>query len=181
MEKLRKEFEDTALEHMGAIYSAALRMSKDKSEAEDLVQDTYLRAYRFFDRFEPGTSIKAWLFRILKNTYINNFKKRSKTPEHIDFDRLRLSEEEPTSSHNPEEEVLYSTFGDELMRSIEALPEEFQKVIMLSDVYGYSYKETAKELGRPIGTVMSRLHRGRKLLRISLYEQAKELGYAIEG
>ncbi len=180
MEKLRKEFEDTALQHMDALYSAALRMAKDKTEAEDLVQDTYLRAYRFFHKFEPGTSIKAWLFTILKNTFINNFKKQAKTPEHIDFDRLKLSEDEPTSSDDPEEEVLYKFFGDELTRAMDALPEEFRLVISLSDMQGYSYKETAAIVDRPIGTVMSRLHRGSKLLRNSLREHAKDLGYSSE-
>jgi len=177
MDELRKEFENTALQHMNALYGAALRMSKDRTEADDLVQDTYLRAYRFFDRFEKGTSIKAWLFTILKHTFINNFKKQSKKPEHVDFERLRLSENEPTSSSDPEEELLYSFFGDEFMRAMDALPEEFRHVIRLSDVEGRSYKEIAKKLDCPIGTVMSRLHRGRKLLRSSLRECAMELGY----
>lgn len=177
MEKLRKEFENTALQHMGALYSAALRMARDKTEAEDLVQDTYLRAYRFFDRFQPGTSVKAWLFKILRNTCINNFKKRSKTPEQVDFEKLRLLEEEPVSPDDPEEEILYRFYHDELMRAIEALPEEFRLVILLSDVEGLSYKETAEIVERPIGTVMSRLHRGRRLLRSSLREYASELGY----
>lgn len=177
MEKLRKEFEDTALQHMDALYNAALRMAKDETDAEDLVQDTYLRAYRFFYRFEPGTSIKAWLFKILKNTFINDFKKRAKTPEHIDFDRLKLCEDEPASPDDPEEELLYKSFGDEITRAVDALPEEFRRVIELSDVQGFSYKETAAIVDRPIGTVMSRLHRGRKLLRNSLREYARDMGY----
>lgn len=177
MENLKKEFEDIALQHMDAIYNAALRMSKDRSEAEDLVQDTYLRAYRFFDRFQQGTSIKAWLFKILRNTFINNFKKRARTPEHVDFDQLRLTENEPACSNNPEEEILYKIFGDEVRRAIDALPEEFRSVIYLSDVEGFSYKETAEMVNRPIGTVMSRLHRGRKILRNNLFEHAREMGY----
>ena len=177
MEKLRKEFEDIALQYRSAIYSAALRMARDEADAEDLVQDTYLRAYRFFDKFERGTSMKAWLFKILKNTFINNFKKRAKTPEHVDFDQLKSSEDEPASSNNPEEELLYRIFDDELMCAIDALPEGFRLVILLSDVKGFSYKEVAEIVERPIGTVMSRLHRGRRLLRNSLSEHAKELGY----
>jgi RNA polymerase sigma-70 factor (ECF subfamily) len=177
MENLKEEFEATALQHMDAIYSAALRMSRDKIEAEDLVQDTYLRAYRFFDRFQPGTSVKAWLFKILKNTFINNFKKRTKIPEHVDFDKLRLSDDEPASSDNPEEEILYRFVDNEIKRAIEALPEEFRSVIKLSDVDGLSYKETAEMVDRPIGTVMSRLHRGRKILRGNLQGCAKEMGY----
>lgn len=178
MDNLRKEFEDTALEHMSALHSAALRMARDKTEADDLVQDTYLRAYRFFDRFEKGTCIKAWLFTILKNTFINNFKKQSKRPEHVDFDRLKSSEEEPASFDDPSEELLYSSFSDKFDSAVDALPEEFRNVILLSDVKGLSYKEIAEKVDRPIGTVMSRLHRGRKLLRSSLRECAGELGYA---
>jgi len=181
MGKSRKEFEDIALEHMDAIYNAALRMAKDETEAEDLVQDTYLRAYRFFDRFQRGTSVKAWLFKILKNIFINNFKKQAKTPEHVDFTQLKRSEDEPVSPSDPEEELLYRFFGDELMRAMDALPEEFRLVIFLSDVQGFSYKEIAKIVDCPIGTVMSRLHRGRKLLRKSLSEYASELGYACKG
>lgn len=177
MDELKKEFEEIALQHMNALYSAALRMAKDRTDADDLVQDTYLRAYRFFDRFERGTSIKAWLFTILKNTFINDFKKRAKTPEHVNLERLKLSDNEPTSSDDPEEELLYKFFGDEFDRAVEALPEEFRNVIRLSDVDGYSYKEVAEKVNRPIGTVMSRLHRGRKLLRDSLREHASELGY----
>jgi len=177
MDEFRKEFEEIALQHMDAIYNAALRMAKDRNEAEDLVQDTYLRAYRFFDRFEKGTSAKAWLYKILKNTFINKFKKRARTPEYVDFDRLRLSEEEPTSSNDPEEEMLYRFFGDEFERAMEAIPEEFRDVIILSDVQGFSYKEIADMVDRPIGTVMSRLHRGRKLLRTSLREYAADMGY----
>jgi RNA polymerase sigma-70 factor (ECF subfamily) len=178
MEEMRKAFEDTALQHMDVLYSVALRMAKNKTEAEDLVQDTYLRAYRFFDRFQPGTSMRAWLLKILKNTFINNFKKQAKTPEHVDFDRLKLSEEEPASSNDPEEEIIYKTFEDEFTRAMDALPEEFRLVILLSDVKGCSYKETAEIVDRPIGTVMSRLHRGRKILRDNLREYAEELGYA---
>jgi len=179
MENLSKEFEATALQHMNAIYNAALRMSRDKTEAEDLVQDTYLRAYQFFDRFQPGTSVKAWLFKILKNTFINNFKKRAKTPEHVDFDQLKFLDNEPASSDNPEEEILYRSYDDKIMQAIETLPEEFKLVIKLSDVQGLSYKETAEKVECPIGTVMSRLHRGRRILRDNLRECAREMGYQI--
>ena len=177
MEDMKREVENTALEYMDALYNAALRMSRNSSEAEDLVQDTYLRAYRFFDRFQKGTSMKAWLFKILKNTFINNFKKQSRAPEHVDFDRLRLSENEPASSDDPEVELFYRIFGDEFTNAVDDLRAEFRLVILLSDVEGFSYKEIAEIIDCPIGTVMSRLHRGRKLLRSSLREYAKELGY----
>jgi RNA polymerase sigma-70 factor (ECF subfamily) len=178
MDKLRKEFEATALQYMDALYSAALRMARDETEAEDLVQDTYLRAYRFFDRFEKGTSVKAWLFKILKNTFINNFKKQAKIPERVNLDQLKLSEDEPVSSNDPEKELLYRFFGYEIMRAIDALPQEFRLVILLSDVEGFSYKEIAEIADCPIGTVMSRLYRGRRLLRGSLREYAEDLGYS---
>lgn len=181
MDDLRKEFEDIALQHMDAVYGAALRMARNKPEAEDLVQDTYLRAYRFFDRFQPGTSIRAWLFKILRNTAINKFKKQAKIPEHIDIDRIRLSAEELISLNDPEEEVLYRFFVDEFECAVDGMPEEFRDVILLSDVQGFSYKEMAYIIDCPIGTVMSRLHRGRKLLRDSLGEYAADLGYSNTG
>jgi len=176
MDTLSKEFEDTALPYMDEIYKAALRMTKDETDAEDLVQDTFLRAYRFFDRFERGTCMKAWLLKILKNTFINRFNKQAKKPEHVDFDQLKFGEEEPTSTDDPEQEIMCKVFDDELMIAINALPKEFGTVILLSDIEGFSYRETAKIIQCPIGTVMSRLHRGRKLLRNSLQEYAGDLG-----
>ena len=125
--------------------------------------------------------MKAWLLKILKNTFINSFKKEAKTPEHVDFDRLRLLEDELASSYDPEEELLFRLFGDEFAHAVEALPEEFRHVVLLSDVQGFSYKEIAAIVDIPIGTVMSRLHRGRKILRGSLREYAQELGYASSG
>ncbi len=177
MDTFRKEFEDTALPYMDEIHKAALRMTKNVTEAEDLVQDTFLRAYRFFDGFEQGTCMKALLLKILKNTFINRFNKQVNKPEHVDFDQLRLYEEEPTSTNDPEKDIISKVFDDDLMRAINELPTEFGTVILLSDLEGFSYREIAKIVKCPIGTVMSRLHRGRKLLRDSLKEYAEELGY----
>jgi RNA polymerase sigma-70 factor, ECF subfamily len=177
MDTLRKEFEDTALPYMDEIHKAALRMTKNVTEAEDLVQDTFLRAYRFFNKFEQGTCMRAWLLKILKNTYINRFNKQVNKPEHVDFDQLRLYEEEPTSTNDPEKDIMSKAFDDDLMRAINELPTEFGTVILLSDLEGFSYREIAKIVKCPIGTVMSRLHRGRKLLRYSLKEYAEEFGY----
>ena len=174
----RKEFEETALQYKDELYKSALRMTRNEIEAEDLVQETFLRAYRFFNKFEKGTSMKAWLLKILKNTFINKFNEQSKMPEYIDFEQLKFYEEEPIDPNDPEEDIIYRLFDDEVMKSVHALPGEFRDVIILSDVQGFSYKEVSEILGCPIGTVMSRLHRGRKLLRKSLYEYAKELGYA---
>ena len=176
MNELRKEFEDTALQHMDAIYGAALRMTKNKTEAEDLVQDTYLRAYRFFDRFEHGTSMKAWLFKILRNIAINKFRKQATVPGHIDLDGIRSSGQEPVSLNDPEEECLHRSLYDEFVCAVDAMPEAFRDVILLWGVQGFSYKEIADIVGCPLGTVMSRLCRARKLLRISLCEYVRELG-----
>lgn len=175
MDELRKEFEDAALQYMGAIYSTALRMTKNKTEAADLVQDTYLRAYRFFDKFEHGTSMKAWLFKILRNIAINKFRKQATIPEHIDLGGIRSSGQEPVSLNNPEEELLYKLLYDEFECAVDAMPEKFRHVILLSDVQGFSYREIADIAGCPIGTVMSRLCRARKFLRSSLCEYAREL------
>lgn len=173
----REEFEDIALQYKDDLYKSALRITHDEIEAEDLVQETFLRAYRFFNKFEKGTSMKAWLLKILKNTFINKFNEQSKMPECVDFEQLKLYDEEPVSSNGSEEDIIYRLFDDELMKFVHALPKEFREVIVLSDVQGFSYKEVSDILGCPIGTVMSRLHRGRKLLRKSLRKYAKELGY----
>jgi len=177
MNELRKEFEDIALPHMGAIHRAALRLAKTEGDAEDLVQDTYLRAYRYFDRFKRGTSIRAWLLTILRNTFLNELGRRARNPEHVSFEHLILSGEEPAGFSDPEEELLSKLIADKLMDAVNAVPEEFREVI-LSDLQGFSYKEIAEIIDCPIGTVMSRLHRGRKLLKSSLREYAADFGYS---
>jgi RNA polymerase sigma-70 factor (ECF subfamily) len=180
MDALRKEFEDTALPYMDEIHRAALRMTKNKSEADDLVQDTFLRAFRFFKGFEKGTSIKAWLHKILRNTFINRFNEQAKKPEHVEFGQIKFFEDEPVSGNDPEQDIIYKVFDDELRQAISALPNEFKIVIMLSDIEGFSYKEIADITQCPIGTVMSRLHRGRKLLRSSLRKHADDMGLVHE-
>jgi RNA polymerase sigma-70 factor, ECF subfamily len=180
MDALRKEFEDTALPYMDEIHRAALRMTKNESEADDLVQDTFLRAFRFFKGFEKGTSIKAWLHKILRNTFINRFNEQAKKPEHLEFDQLNIYEEESISTNDSEQDIMYKVFDDELRQAINALPDEFKTVIMLSDIEGFSYKEIADITQCPIGTVMSRLHRGRKLLRSSLRKYAEDIGLVYE-
>jgi len=172
------EFEDIALPHMGVIHRAALRLAKSESDAEDLVQDTYLRAYRYFDRFEKGTSIRAWLLTILKNTFLNELGKQARNPEHVSFEHLILSGEELADSSDPDGELLSKLIGDQLMDAVNAIPQEFRDVVLLSDLQGFSYKEIANIIDRPIGTVMSRLYRGRKLLRNSLREYATDFGYS---
>ena len=176
IEEKNRAFEEVAFRYMNTLYSAALRMTGDKSEAQDLVQDSYLRAYRFFDRFKRGTNFRAWLFKILRNVYINKYYKELKAPQTLEISNIEESVDLVTTA-TPENEIFSSLLDDEVTNAVEALPEEFRIVIVLSDLEGLSYKEIAETLDCPMGTVMSRLHRGRKLLRKSLYEYAKERGY----
>lgn len=174
--ELKKEFEEVALQYMNDLFRAALRMTRNESEAQDLVQDTYLKAYRFFDKFRRGTNFKAWLFKILKNVYINKYRVALRMPEMVSIKDAELSGELTTAT-TPEDEIFDKFLDDDTTAVIEALPEEFRLAVILSDLEGFSYKETAAILDCPIGTVMSRIHRGRRLLRNSLYEYAKKHGY----
>lgn len=176
VEKRKKEFEEVALQYMDPLYSAALRLARNESEAQDLVQDAYLRAYRFFDRFEKGTNFRAWLFKILKNIYINKYRSESKKLQMVDASYVEASGG-LTAVATPEDEIFGKLLDDDITTAMDALPEEFRLAIMLSDLEGFSYKEVAEILDCPIGTVMSRLHRGRRLLRNTLYEYARKRGY----
>ena len=140
VEKKRKEFEELALQYMDSLYGVALRMTRDATEAQDLVQDVFLRAYRFFDRFEKGTNFKAWLFRILKNVYINKYRRESKMPQMVDVSGVEASNSLQISK-TPENEVFDKLLDDEITDAMDALPEEFRFAIVLSDLEGLSYKE----------------------------------------
>ena len=172
----RGEFEELALYYMDSLYSVALRMTKNASEAQDLVQDAYLRAYRFFDKFERGTNFKAWLFKILKNVYINKYRKELRRPQMVDISNVEASTSLPGPT-TPEDEIFNKLLDDDVTRAMDALPEDFRLAIMLADLQGFAYKDIADILDCPIGTVMSRLHRGRKLLKENLNEYAKAHGY----
>jgi RNA polymerase sigma-70 factor, ECF subfamily len=179
-------FADQAMELMPSLYAAALRMTRNTADAEDLVQETYLRAYRGFGGFEQGTNLKAWLYRILTNTYINSYRAKKRRPEETDLDEVedlylyrRIGGLEAAMAGRSAEDELLDRFTDaEVKQAIESLPENFRMAVLLADVEGFAYKEIADILDIPIGTVMSRLHRGRKALQKQLYEFAVQRNLA---
>ena len=174
----RSEFESLTLEHMDALYGAALRLTRSPKDAEDLVQDTYLKAFRFFDSFERGTNIKAWLFKIQTNTFINKYRRKVKerevaeTPaEDIVLDRF-VSSEQVRALQDPEGDFFGRLLSDEVVEALDQVPVDFRMVVILADIQGFSYKEIAEIVGCPVGTVMSRLFRGRRILQKHLYQYA---------
>jgi RNA polymerase sigma-70 factor (ECF subfamily) len=179
-------FAEQAMPLMGSLYSAALRMTRNAADAEDLVQETYLRAYRGFGGFEQGTNLKAWLYRILTNTYINQYRAKKRRFDETALDETedlylyrRLGGLEAVAAGRSAEDELMDWFTDaEVKSAIEALPEQFRMAVLLADVEGFAYKEIAEILDIPIGTVMSRLHRGRKSLQKQLFEFAAARGLA---
>lgn len=176
-------FETEALSFLDALYRTGLRMTRSEAEAEDLVQETYIRAFRFRHQYTPGTNLKAWLFRILTNTFINQYRRKAARPETTELDDVEESilyrhmrDVSPgSSSPDPEAEIVDNTISSEVKDALEALPEKFRTTLLL-DVEGFSYKEIAEMLDIPIGTVMSRLHRGRKFLQKRLYDLARDRG-----
>jgi len=177
-------FADQAMEHMPSLYTAAMRMTRNKADAEDLVQETYLKAYRGFGSFREGTNLRAWLYRILTNTFINRYRAKKRRPDESDLDDVedlylyrRLGGlEGATAGRSAEDELLDHFTEAEVKEAIEALPEQFRIAVLLADVEGFQYKEIAEILDIPIGTVMSRLHRGRRALQKSLYEFGRRRG-----
>ncbi|HHT9109006.1 MAG TPA: sigma-70 family RNA polymerase sigma factor [Candidatus Wunengus sp. YC63] len=188
----RKEFEDIAMEHIDSLYSMAIRLVFNKEEAEDLVQETYLKAYRFFDTFQKGTNIKAWLFKILRNTFINKYRKAVNLPGEVFYEdvesvnsNLSYKQESDSGELTDTLESKYNELGnlmeDDVKRAIDSLPIEYKEAILLSDVEELSYSDIAEITNVPIGTVKSRLNRGRKLLQKSLWEYAKDRGFIKRG
>jgi RNA polymerase sigma-70 factor, ECF subfamily len=175
------DFEREALPHMDALYNFALRMTSDPDEADDLLQETYLKAYRFFDKFEQGTNCKAWLFRIMKNSFINIYRRSSKEPDKVDYNDVEefyhSIRAESTDPNDLEEKIFSNILDDDVSTALESLPEEFRTVVILCDIEGFTYEEIADFVECPIGTVRSRLHRGRKMLRIKLLDYAQQRGY----
>jgi len=179
-------FAEQAMPLMSSLYSGALRMTRNPADADDLVQETYLRAFRGFGGFQEGTNLKAWMYRILTNTYINSYRAKQRRPDETDLDEVedlylyrRLGGLEAARSGRSAEDELMDTFSEaEVKTAIEELPENFRMAVLLADVEGFSYKEIAEILDIPIGTVMSRLHRGRKALQKALFEYAVTHGLA---
>jgi RNA polymerase sigma-70 factor (ECF subfamily) len=171
-------FADQAMPLMDGLYGAAMRMTRKPADADDLVQETYLRAYRGFGGFKEGTNLKAWMYRILTNTYINQYRKKKRRPDESDIDDVedlylyrRLGGlAGATAGRSAEEELFEQITDSNIKEALEALPEQFRMAVLLADVEGFAYKEIAEILDIPIGTVMSRLHRGRKGLQKQLYE-----------
>jgi RNA polymerase sigma-70 factor (ECF subfamily) len=176
-------FEDEALVYTDALYGSALRMTRNPADAEDLVQETYLRAFRAWDRFEPGTNLKAWLFKIMTNLFISGYRQRRREPVTVstddteEFDLYRnLLAHDAGVGKSAESIVLEGLVDDDVKQALSDLAENFRIPVLLADVEGFSYREIADMLDIPIGTVMSRLHRGRKALQKALWEKAVETG-----
>ena len=182
-EKDKRRFQRDALPLLDSLYGGALRMTRNPADAEDLVQETMLRSYRAFDRFEEGTNLKAWLFRIMTNAYINTYRKRQREPQKVstdeveDFDLYQeLKSHDPQYEQTPENIVLDNLVDSDIMEAIDDLPEQFRLAVVLSDVEGFTYAEMADIMEVPMGTVMSRLHRGRKALQKRLWDLARDRG-----
>ena len=183
----RKErFERDAFQYTNQLYAAALRYTKNAADAEDLVQDTYAKAFVSFHQFEEGTNLKAWLYRILTTTFINNYRKDQRRPlqssdsEVADWQLHEAASHTSDQGKSAEDEVLENIADVDIRNALAEMPEEFRMAVYLADVEGFSYKEIADIVGVPTGTVMSRLHRGRKLLREALADYAKERGFTSE-
>ena len=184
----QEQFTADAMQYAPQLFSTALRMTRNRSDAEDLVQETYIKGWRSFHTFQEGTNLRAWLFRIMTNTYINkyNAQKRKGTEVELDdveelflYKRLGSIDQSQLSS-SAEDQMLELFTDDEVKNALEELPDDFRIPVLLSDVDGFSYKEISKMLEIPIGTVMSRLHRGRKAMQKMLYEYARERGLIVE-
>jgi RNA polymerase sigma-70 factor (ECF subfamily) len=186
-EQLTARFEAEALPLLDQLYGAALRMTRNPADAEDLVQETYVKAYSAFRSFRKGTNLKAWLYRILTNTYINGYRKKQRQPaqyptdEITDWQLAATAEHSSTGLRSAEIEALDALPDDEIKQALAKLPEDFRMAVYYADVEGFPYKEIAEIMGTPIGTVMSRLHRGRRQLRTELEGVARERGFLRDG
>jgi RNA polymerase sigma-70 factor (ECF subfamily) len=177
-EERREGFEQEALVHLDALYRVALRLTANAADAEDLVQETMLRAYRSWDRYTPGTNAKGWLLTILRHLFINEYRRKSRHPETVDVDTIEpFALFQEVQEEDPQGAFFDKIVDDEVLRAVDQLPEAFREAVTLSDVEGLSYEEVAKVLDVPVGTVKSRLYRGRRLLQAKLYGYAVSMGY----
>jgi RNA polymerase sigma-70 factor (ECF subfamily) len=180
----REDFTHDAMQHAPQLFSTAMRMTRNRSDAEDLVQETFIKAWRSFATYQQGTNLRAWLFRIMTNTYINKYNAQQRKPTETELDDVeelflykRLGAVDQSQLSQSAEDQMLSLFtDDEVKKALEELPDQFRIPVLMSDVEGFSYKEIAEILEIPLGTVMSRLHRGRKAMQKMLYEYAKERG-----
>ncbi len=174
-------FESELLPHADALYNFAFHLTYNEDDANDLVQEAFLKAYKYIHNYQPGTNAKAWLFRILKNTFINDYRKSSRLPDTIDYQELvdiHMEDEIVASYQNDLRDDLFNgTMGDEISAALNSLPVDFKTVILLCDIEGFSYEEISKILEIPIGTVRSRLHRARNVLKNKLQAYAESMGY----
>ena len=183
--ELKAEFEQAALDHLFHLYTAAFYLAKHEVEAEDLVQETYLRAFRFFHRFEPGTNCRAWLLSILRNLFINHYRRKKREPEMVDWDRIDqaygfMVEYGQNTEDNPESLFFSQLMDHEVQQALKELPEEFRLAIVLVDIEDLTYDEAGKVMGCPIGTIRSRVSRGRRILQVSLRDYAVQSGWLKE-
>jgi RNA polymerase sigma-70 factor, ECF subfamily len=176
-----KNFEEEMLPHMSHLQNYALKMTGNYDDAKDLVQETYLKAYRFFDSYEMGTNSKAWLFRIMKNSFINQYRKNVSEPQKVAYDEVEefidLIKDDMMEPNNLEKKYFDSLLGDEISEALKSIPEEFRRIVILCDMENWTYEEISNHLNIPIGTVRSRLHRGRKMLEEKLSDYAASYGY----
>lgn len=184
----REDFTNDAMQFAPQLFATALRMTRNRADAEDLVQETFLKGWRAFDSYQQGTNLRAWLFRIMTNTFINKYNAQQRRPQETELDDVeelflfrRMGAFDQSKMNQSAEDQMLELFTDEEVKNaIESLPETFRIPVLLSDVEGFSYKEIAEMIEVPIGTVMSRLHRGRKAMQKMLYEYAKERGLVDE-
>ena len=174
----RASFEREALVHLDALYRVALRLTGNAADADDLVQETMLKAYRAWHQYQPGTNAKGWLLTILRHAFINEYRRRTRHPETVDVDAIEsFAVFDEGQDDDPQGRFFDQIVDDEVLRAIDELPEQFREAVVLSDVEGMSYEEVGRILEVPIGTVKSRLFRGRRLLQAKLHDYAVEMGY----